>query len=66
VRVESQARGDPFYRLDLRLEKRWNASKTLWISLVLEVMNATLNKEPFGDQELGPITIPSLGAELGF
>ena len=34
--------------------------------MVLEVMNATLQKESFGGEEVGPIVIPSIGAEMGF
>jgi hypothetical protein len=61
-------RADPFFRVDVRLEKRWNLNKTHshWISFVAEIMNASLSKESFGDQEVGPITIPSIGAEAGF
>jgi TonB family protein len=55
---------DPaFYRLDLRLEKRWNLSPKAWISFVAEVMNATLHKETVLGQEIGPVTIPSIGVE---
>lgn len=65
----------PFYRVDLRLEKRWNLGRTWWISFVAEWMNATLNKEQVSTtctlagctaQEIGPVTIPSIGAEGGF
>jgi hypothetical protein len=56
----------PFYRLDLRLEKRWALSAKTWISFVAEVMNATLSKETFNSQRVGPISIPSLGVEAGF
>lgn len=66
LRSENPERAKPFYRLDLRLEKRWQLRKTGWISLVVEVMNATLSKETFGDTSVGPITIPSIGAEAGF
>jgi TonB family protein len=68
LRSEHPGRTAPFYRVDLRLEKRWNLGKTgdRWISFVAELMNATLSKESFGDQEVGPITIPSIGAEAGF
>lgn len=38
-------RRDPFHRLDLRIEKRWHIGATGWISLVLEGMNVTLQKE---------------------
>ncbi len=58
---------DPlFYRIDLRLEKRWNLSKTVWISFVAEMLNATLHKEVLQGQTIGPVTIPSVGLEGGF
>jgi hypothetical protein len=68
LRSEHPERSKPFYRVDLRLEKRWKLGKagSSWISFVAELMNATLSKETFGDTEIGPITIPSLGAEAGF
>jgi hypothetical protein len=50
----------------LRLEKRWNIKKTGWISFVAEMLNATFHKETFGDTEIGPVTIPSIGVEGGF
>ena len=65
----------PFFRLDLRLEKRWQLSKRWWISFVAEWMNVTLSKEAVGtnctlsgctEVTIGPITIPSLGVEGGF
>jgi len=59
-------REPPFFRLDVRGEKRWTLSETAWISMVLEIMNATLQKESFGGEEVGPIVIPSIGAEMGF
>ncbi|MBE7482393.1 MAG: TonB-dependent receptor [Polyangiaceae bacterium] len=59
-------RSPAFFRLDVRLEKRWVLGQSTWISFVAEVLNATLSKETFGDQEIGPITIPSVGAEMGF
>jgi hypothetical protein len=64
-----------FYRIDLRVEKRWNLTDTAWVSFVAEWMNATLNKEAIStsctlqgcqSQTIGPITIPSLGVEGGF
>jgi hypothetical protein len=58
---------DPdFFRLDLRLEKRWLLGKRGWISLVFEVLNATLSKETIASQTIGPVTIPSIGVEAGF
>jgi TonB family protein len=56
-----------FYRFDVRLEKRWLLGSTSWISFVVEFLNATLNKETWpGGERLGPISIPSLGLEVGF
>lgn len=62
----SVRRAPPFFRLDVRTEKRLKLSDTAWISFIAEVMNATLNKESFGGDEVGPLIIPSLGAEIGF
>ncbi|HEU5076358.1 MAG TPA: TonB-dependent receptor, partial [Polyangiaceae bacterium] len=66
VRSEHVDREPPFFRLDLRGEKRWTLGETTWIAVVLEVMNATLSKENFGGEAVGPIVIPSIGAEMGF
>lgn len=64
-----------FFRLDLRLEKRWQLGKDAWISAVAEWLNATLSKEAISTRctlagcearMVGPITIPSLGVEGGF
>jgi hypothetical protein len=64
-----------FYRLDWRLEKRWNFEAGRWLALVGEVLNTTLNKETldtscyaFGcrEQSFGPVTLPSLGVEGSF
>jgi len=64
-------RSPSFYRLDLRLEKRWPMGGEAWLSAVFEVMNATLRKETFAsttgnDESIGPVTIPSIGVEGGF
>jgi TonB family protein len=66
ARTGDVERGSPFFRLDLRLEKRWELGQTTWISFVAEVLNSTLAKEDFGGAEIGPVTIPSIGAEGGF
>jgi hypothetical protein len=59
-----------FFRLDLRLEKRWQLGSSAWISAVAEWLNATLSKEAVSTrctlagceaQTIGPITIPSWG-----
>ena len=65
----------PFFRTDLRLEKRWQLGPRAWISFVAEWMNATLSKESVGtnctlqgcqEERIGPVTVPSLGVEGGF
>lgn len=69
-------RTSPFYRLDVRAEKRWllGARGASW-AIVLEVLNTTLQKEALGkscnaytceQDEVGPLTIPSLGVEVVF
>lgn len=68
-----------FHRLDLRVEKRFGALRRPSLSLVFEWFNATLRKEAVGidcqfDQttfpfdrctvnEIGPVTIPTVGLE---
>jgi hypothetical protein len=64
-----------FFRLDLRLEKRWQLGERSYISAVAEWMNATLSKEAVTNsctldgceaQMIGPVSIPSIGVEGGF
>jgi TonB family protein len=78
-------RDPPFYRVDVRLEKRWSLGKDGYFAFIAEVQNATLSKEvtPFGldcmgtmtpsggttqcsHSAIGPLTIPSIGAEASF
>jgi hypothetical protein len=76
-------RYQPFYRADVRLEKRWPLGKERSIAFVAEVQNVTLTKEEYGsscsemniggsamttcaNNELGPVTIPSVGVEAFF
>jgi hypothetical protein len=72
---EGSTRLPAFFRLDLRLEKRWQLSRSAWLSVVAEWMNTTLRKEAVSTrctlsgceaQTVGPISIPSLGLEGGF
>jgi len=65
---------DPFFRLDLRFERRWELDDGAWWALVLEWLNATLQAETVTRScadtcvsgRLGPVTIPSVGVEAGF
>ena len=43
-------RDPPFFRVDVRLEKRWSLGKDGYIAFIAEVQNVTLSKEvtPFG------------------
>jgi TonB-dependent receptor-like protein/TonB-like protein len=62
----AKERDPAFYRIDLRLEKRWTLQKARWISFVAEMLNTTLHKEIVSGRSIGPISIPSLGLEGGF
>jgi len=71
-----------FFRLDVRLEKRWSLGKSGSIALVIEGQNVTLSSEVSGSflncmdspgmatqcthGKVGPITIPSVGVEAFF
>ena len=74
---------DPhFFRLDVRVEKRWSIGKSGSIALVVEGLNVTLSTETSGQaldcmgspgastqcsrETIGPITIPSVGVEAVF
>lgn len=68
-------RGPAFYRLDLRIEKRWQLDERSFMALVLEVQNTTLQRETtdvscyaYGcvTESIGPVTVPSLGLEAAF
>jgi len=65
-RLPSPTREPGFYRIDVRLEKKWTFGETTWLSFVAEVLNVTLNKETVRGNEIGPVTIPSIGLEGGF
>ena len=69
-------RSPAFYRLDVRLEKKWLVGTSgAWVSFIAEVLNATLHKEVLDyrcgvtgcrGEEFGPVTIPSIGFEAAF
>lgn len=56
-------RDPPYHRFDVRFEKRWTFSERAWLSLVLEVVNTTINAEVLDGRRLVPVTLPSLGVE---
>lgn len=73
--TDDATRLPPFFRLDVRFEKRWRLGERAWLAAVAEWMNATLSKEAVAtvctlrgceSQLIGPVTIPSLGVEGGF
>ena len=74
--AKAPPRTPPFWRLDLKLQKRWYIERPdVWWGVVLEVLNTTLNQEVLnGDcnalsckfESIGPVTIPSIGVEGAF
>lgn len=66
IKLLNPPREPGFYRIDARVEKKWTFGKTTWLSFVVEILNATFNKETVNGNEIGPVTIPSIGLEGGF
>jgi len=74
--ARSPPRTPPFWRLDFKLQKRWYITPPhVWWGFVFEVLNTTLNKEVMNGscnayrcefEGIGPVTIPSIGAEGAF
>jgi hypothetical protein len=74
--AQSPPRTPPYWRLDFKLQKRWYIKRPdVWWGLALEVLNTTLNKEALSGncnafsckyESIGPVTIPSIGAEGAF
>jgi hypothetical protein len=65
--VTTRERLPPFYRLDIRLEKRWKLGERGYWAFVFEVLNATLTKEWVDSRtQIGPVTVPSIGIEAAF
>jgi hypothetical protein len=73
VNPERLPRTVPYFRVDLRLQKRWLVGKrgAYW-AFTVEILNSTLNREMLSQEcngrackgeRIGPITIPSLGVE---
>jgi hypothetical protein len=72
---EHPQRTRPFYRLDVRVSKRWKVGARGYVELALDLQNATLSKEVFDvscddkgctPRTIGPLTIPTLALEGGF
>lgn len=76
-RVGIQHRLPDYYRLDLRVDKRWQIGKREWLSAVVEFFDATLTREAVDykcdfrtrvctAEYVGPIALPSIGLEGGW
>jgi hypothetical protein len=67
-------RGSPFFRLDLRAEKRFRIGERGYWGVVGEVLNATSTREVVRldcgevcrERSAGPVILPSVGIEAGF
>ena len=46
--------------------ERWSLGGSRWISAVAEGLNVTVQREVISGEQVGPITIPSVGIEGGF
>jgi hypothetical protein len=70
----SSVRGPAFFRLDLRLEKRFDLGRPRYLNIVAEVLNATASEEVLRAEcgticqadKSGPVVLPSIGLEGGF
>lgn len=70
----SSRRGAPFFRLDLRAEKRFRVGHHGYLGIIAEVLNATSTREVVRldcgevcrERSAGPIVLPSVGIEAGF
>lgn len=70
----SRRRGSPYFRIDLRAEKRWRVNDQAYWGVVAEVLNATSTSEVIRldcgeicrERVAGPVILPSVGVEAGF
>jgi TonB family protein len=70
----SRRRGAPFFRLDLRAEKRFRIGEHGYWGVIGEVLNATSTREVVRldcgevcrERSAGPVVLPSVGLEAGF
>ncbi len=75
--VSNQHRLPDYYRLDARLDKRWELGRREWLTVVAEFFDATLTREAVDykcvyltrlctAEYIGPIALPSIGLEGGW
>jgi len=70
----TERRGRPYFRLDLRAEKRWHLGATAWWGVVAEILNSTGTTEVVrldcgercAERVAGPVVLPSVGIQAGF
>jgi hypothetical protein len=70
----TQRRGAPFFRLDLRAQKRFRIGEHGYWGLTAEILNATSTREVVRldcgevcrERDAGPVVLPSVGLEAGF
>ncbi|MFZ5895745.1 MAG: TonB-dependent receptor plug domain-containing protein [Myxococcota bacterium] len=74
ARFDASRRGDPYFRLDARIEKRFRFGERGSLSLVAEILNATSSTEVLrldcgnvcSVGRAGPVILPSVGVEGRF
>jgi hypothetical protein len=68
-------RGPWYFRLDLRVEKRWRLGRTGYWGFLMEVVNATASREVISrtcsvvrctEAGVGPLVLPNVGVEVGY
>jgi TonB dependent receptor-like, beta-barrel len=67
-------RGAPYFRLDARIEKRWQLGANGFMAVSGEILNATSTREVVRldcgsicvERYAGPVILPSVGVEAGF
>ncbi|HVR19100.1 MAG TPA: TonB-dependent receptor, partial [Polyangiaceae bacterium] len=67
-------RAPPYFRMDVRAEKRWRFGEHFWLGVVAEILNATATVESVRldcgqrcvERKAGPVILPSIGVEVGF
>jgi TonB family protein len=66
-------RGSPFFRLDLRAEKRFRLGQNGYWGIIAEILNATSTREVVRldcgevcrERSAGPVILPSIGVQAG-